>query len=73
MPNGSGALPDSPRCSVANEANTPVRFAPTELSVHFNMAASVALATDPEVPGSIPGATRFSEKQLVFKDDHLAS
>jgi hypothetical protein len=23
---------------------------------------SVFLATDPEVPGSIPGATRFSEK-----------
>jgi hypothetical protein len=25
------------------------------------------MATDPEVPGSIPGATRFSEKLLELK------
>jgi hypothetical protein len=31
------------------------------------------LSTDPEVPGSIPGATRFSEKQWVWNGVHLAS
>jgi hypothetical protein len=35
------------------------------------LAASVVwwsefLATDPEVPGSIPGSTRFSEKQWIW-------
>jgi hypothetical protein len=28
------------------------------------------LATDPEVPGSIPGASRFSEKQRVWNEVH---
>jgi hypothetical protein len=31
------------------------------------------LVTDSEVPGSIPGATRFSEKQWVWNGDHSAS
>jgi hypothetical protein len=31
------------------------------------------LATDPEVPDSIPGATRFSEKQWVWNGVHSAS
>jgi hypothetical protein len=30
-------------------------------------------ATDPEVPGSIPGATRFSEKSWVWNGVHSAS
>jgi hypothetical protein len=30
-------------------------------------------ATDPEVPGSIPGATRFSEKYWVCNGIHSAS
>jgi hypothetical protein len=28
---------------------------------------------DPEVPGSIPGATRFSEKEWVWNGVHSAS
>jgi hypothetical protein len=28
------------------------------------------LAADPEVPGSIPGATRFSEQQWVWNGIH---
>jgi hypothetical protein len=44
----------------------------------FYRTASVVLwpefpATDPEVPGSIPGATRFSEKQWVWNGVHPAS
>jgi hypothetical protein len=44
----------------------------------FLMTASVILwseflATDPEVPGSILGATRFSEKQWVWNKIHSAS
>jgi hypothetical protein len=31
------------------------------------------LATDPEVPGSIPGVTRFSEKWWVGNGVHSAS
>jgi predicted membrane protein len=31
------------------------------------------LATDPEVSGSIPGATRFSQKKWVWKGVHSAS
>jgi hypothetical protein len=31
------------------------------------------LATDAEVPGSIPSATRFSEKQWVWNGVHSAS
>jgi hypothetical protein len=31
------------------------------------------LATDPEVPGSFPGATRLSEKQWVWNGVHSAS
>jgi hypothetical protein len=31
------------------------------------------LATDPEVPGSIPGASRFSERQWVWNGVHSAS
>jgi hypothetical protein len=30
------------------------------------------LATDPEVPGSIPGATRFSEKWWVWNGGPLS-
>jgi hypothetical protein len=30
------------------------------------------LATDPEVPGSIPGATRFPEFQWVWNGVHSA-
>jgi hypothetical protein len=30
------------------------------------------LAADPEVPGSIPGAARFSEYQWVWKGVHSA-
>jgi hypothetical protein len=31
------------------------------------------LATDPEVPGPIPGATRFSEKSWIWNGVHSAS
>jgi hypothetical protein len=31
------------------------------------------LATDPQVSDSIPGASRFSEKQRVWKGVHSAS
>jgi hypothetical protein len=31
-------------------------------SLSFHLTASVVLATGPEVPGSISGVTRFSEK-----------
>jgi hypothetical protein len=31
------------------------------------------MATDPEVPGSIPGASRFSEEQRVWNGVHSAS
>jgi hypothetical protein len=31
------------------------------------------LVTDPKVPGSIPGATRFSEKSWVWNGVHSAS
>jgi hypothetical protein len=31
------------------------------------------LATDPEVPGLIPGASRFSEKHRVWNGVHSAS
>jgi hypothetical protein len=31
------------------------------------------LAADPEVPGSIPGATRFSDKYRVWNGVHSAS
>jgi hypothetical protein len=42
------------------------------------MTASVVewpefLATDPEILGSIPGASRFSEKQRVWNGVHSAS
>jgi hypothetical protein len=36
------------------------------------MVASVFLAADPEVPGSIPGATRFSEYHWVWNGVHSA-
>jgi hypothetical protein len=36
-------------------------------------AWSEFLATDPEVLGSIPGASRFSEKQRVWNGVHSAS
>jgi hypothetical protein len=35
--------------------------------------SSTFLATDPEVPGSIPGASRFSERQWVWNGVHSAS
>jgi hypothetical protein len=35
--------------------------------------SSEFLATDPEVPGSISGASRFSEKQWVWNGVHSAS
>jgi hypothetical protein len=31
------------------------------------------LATDPAVPGSVPGVSRFSEKQRVWNGVHSAS
>jgi hypothetical protein len=31
------------------------------------------LSTDPEIPGSTPGPTRFSEKQSVSNGVHSAS
>jgi hypothetical protein len=31
------------------------------------------LATDPEAPGSIPSATRFSEKYCIWNGVHSAS
>jgi hypothetical protein len=34
---------------------------------------TVLLATNPEVPGSIPGLTSFSEKQSVWNGVHSAS
>ena len=48
------------------------------LSPRANYTASVVqwsefLATDTEVPGSIPGATRFSEQQWVWNGVHSAS
>jgi hypothetical protein len=35
--------------------------------------ADRVLATDPEVLGSIPGASRFSERQWVWNGVHSAS
>jgi hypothetical protein len=37
------------------------------------MYISEFLATDPEAPGSIPGATSFSEKQWVWNGVHSGS
>jgi hypothetical protein len=37
------------------------------------LVATELLATDPEVPGTIPGATRFSEKWWVLNGVHSAS
>jgi DNA topoisomerase IA len=45
--------------------------------VYFRTASVVYwpefLSTDLEVPGSIPGASRFSEKQQVWNGVHSAS
>jgi hypothetical protein len=41
--------------------------------VEFVVFWSEFLATDPEVPGPIPGATRFSEKLWVWNGVHSAS
>jgi hypothetical protein len=38
-----------------------------------NNCRSDFLATDPEIPGSIPGASRFSERQWVWNGVHSAS
>jgi hypothetical protein len=35
-------------------------------------SSSQFLAADPDVPGSIPGATRFSERQWVWNGVHSA-
>jgi hypothetical protein len=45
------------------------------ISLHWtlNLTLSVYLATDPEVLGSIPGASRFSEKQWVWNGVPSAS
>jgi hypothetical protein len=48
------------------------------VDVAYSRTASViyrsdVLTTDPEVPGSIPGATRFSEKWWVWNGVHSAS
>jgi hypothetical protein len=43
------------------------------LCVSQGETKSEFLATDPEVPGSIPGATRFSEKWWVWNGVHSAS
>jgi hypothetical protein len=42
-------------------------------SYYFVVYWSEFLATDPEIPGSIPGASRFSEKQQVWNGVHSAS
>jgi hypothetical protein len=42
-------------------------------SYSFNCSLSEYLATDPEVPGPIPGAFRFSERQWVWNGVHSAS
>jgi hypothetical protein len=39
----------------------------------FVFKCSEFMATDPEVPGSIPGATRFPEKLWVWNGVHSAS
>jgi hypothetical protein len=49
-----------------------------EVCIDVSATASVVwwsefLATDPEVLGSIPGASRFSEKQWVWNGVHPAS
>jgi hypothetical protein len=41
--------------------------------LHFVVWWSEFLATDPEVPDSIPGATRFSEKKWVLNGVHSSS
>jgi hypothetical protein len=49
-------------CKNAIVPNTISTLGPSEL-----------LATDPEVPGSIPGATKFSEKYWLYNGVHSAS
>jgi hypothetical protein len=57
----------------------PARLRPNNSNAILNIrTASVVswsefLATDPEVLGSIPGASRFSEKQWVWNGVHSAS
>jgi hypothetical protein len=38
----------------------------------IDLDVDVFLAANPEVPGSIPGATRFFEQQWVWNGVHLA-
>jgi hypothetical protein len=47
--------------------------APDTLFILRLLTDSEFLATDSEVPGSIPGASRFSEKQRVWNGVHSAS
>jgi hypothetical protein len=43
------------------------------MNKQYNKELFVFLATDPEVLGSIPGASRFSERQWVWNGVHSAS
>jgi hypothetical protein len=42
-------------------------------TVYTKINFNFVLATDPEVPGSIPDASRFSERQWVWNGVHSAS
>jgi hypothetical protein len=67
---------------VCNEALVTLRpflYSPLErlylinyLKYSNNCMWSEFLSTDPGVPGSIPGASRFSDKQRVWNGDHSA-
>jgi hypothetical protein len=44
-----------------------------QVKISYLQKESEFLAADPEVPGSIPGPTRFSEKLGVWNGFHSAS
>jgi hypothetical protein len=44
-----------------------------QLVAYNRQALNLYIHTDPEVPGSIPGATKFSEKYWVWNGVHSAS
>jgi hypothetical protein len=51
-----------------------LRYRPRKpISYFVGYLKTLFLATDPEVPGSILGASRFSEKQRVWNGVHSAS
>jgi hypothetical protein len=65
-----------PICSFETSVDsqrTTQRYIPEEGTLQFFIMWSEFLATDPGVLGSIPGASRFSEKQWVWNGVHSAS